>query len=263
MNASTQSIEADLNQSREALSTTMEELGRKLSPGQLLDEAIGLAKGQTSVFVSNLGKQVRDNPLPVVLIGAGIAWLAMSRNQSGHHAVLSAEDWDTEHRYRQVEQAGWGIQRNADETEDAFKQRLRQAQGAALQMKQNAGEAMHAFHERIDKTVASLQQAASATRDRLGSAFSGAAHFAQDQVRHAADASVKAAHKAEDFYAQNPLAAGAIAMGVGALLGSAVPLSQRERETLQGVADGATKVGADLAERGLHAVQDRASAPLN
>ena len=83
MTAETDRIEADINRSRHALNDTIEQLGGKLSPGQMLDEALGLAQGQAGQFTGNLGRQVRDNPLPVLLIGAGIGMLFMNRHNHG------------------------------------------------------------------------------------------------------------------------------------------------------------------------------------
>ncbi|MEJ0058749.1 MAG: DUF3618 domain-containing protein [Terricaulis sp.] len=262
MSNTTDRIESDLNQTRDAIHDTINALGQKLSPGQLIDELIGLAKGQTGVFASNLGRQVRDNPLPAALIGAGVAMYILNRNSHGgaSHAVLSADDWNVEERYRRVEQARWGTVRNPNESEDDFKSRLADAQGLALQLKQNAGEAIHQFRERIAQAVTSLEQSAQATRERVGAAFSGAVHFAKDQVAHAKHAGADAVHSAEDMYQANPLAAGAIALGIGALIGGAVPLSSAERDTLKGVADEATRLGADLAQRGAQAVEQRATA---
>jgi hypothetical protein len=57
MTQETDKIEADINRSRHALNDTIEQLGGKLSPGQILDEALGLAKGQAGEFTANLGRQ--------------------------------------------------------------------------------------------------------------------------------------------------------------------------------------------------------------
>lgn len=271
MSHTTDQIESELNNTRHAIGSTLEELGRKLSPGQLVDEVLSLAKGQTGAFVGNLGKQVAANPIPVALIATGVAWLVLNKNSGGaSHTVLSADDWDIEERYRRVEQARWSTPRNANESEDEYHNRLIDAQGIALQLKQNTGEAMHAFRDRVRQAVSSLESAAAATRARLSSAFQGAVQFSKDQAQHAMHAGQQAARSTANFYDGNPLAAGAIAAGIGAILGSSIPLSSAERNTLQGVADSATRLGAnlaergaDLAERGAHAVQDRAQQALN
>ena len=78
----TDQIEQDIN-SRHALNDTIEQLGGKLSPGQIVDEAMGLMQGQFGKLGANLGRQVRDNPIPLLLIGAGIGMLALA-NRNGH-----------------------------------------------------------------------------------------------------------------------------------------------------------------------------------
>jgi len=80
MTEETDRLEADINRSRHALNDTIEQLGGKLSPGQMLDEALGLAKGQAGQFTANVGRQMRDNPIPVLLIGAGIGMLFLNRH---------------------------------------------------------------------------------------------------------------------------------------------------------------------------------------
>ena len=65
--------------------------------------------------------------------------------------------------------------------------------------------------------------------------------------------------RAGAFYDDNPLAAGAIGLAIGALIGSLTPLSSVERDGLHDVADKTAKAAAGLAERGADAVQKAAS----
>ena len=65
------------------------------------------------------------------------------------------------------------------------------------------------------------------------------------------------------MYDETPLAAGAIALAVGALIGAATPLSRQERDALGGIADKAVSKGADLAERGARAVEERTDNALH
>lgn len=103
MSLETDRIEADLNQSRHRLNDTLEALGQKLSPGQMVDEVLGLAQGQAGEFASKLGRQVKDNPLPTLLIAAGVGMLLMNRNQSSDGKHVSAEDWRHDRTYRSIE----------------------------------------------------------------------------------------------------------------------------------------------------------------
>src|SRR5690242_1273311 len=103
MSMDTDRIEEDLNESRTRLNDTLTQLGNKLSPGQMLDEVLGLAQGQAGEFTAKLGRQVRDNPVPTLLIGAGVAMLVL--NRGGAHSPISHDDWHSERRYRSLEEA--------------------------------------------------------------------------------------------------------------------------------------------------------------
>ncbi|RYZ08312.1 MAG: DUF3618 domain-containing protein [Alphaproteobacteria bacterium] len=258
----TDKIEAEINRSRHALNDTIEQLGGKLSPGQIVDEALGLAQGQLGQFTGNLGRTVRDNPVPLLLIGAGIGMLMLqSRNGQSQQATpsLSDEDWRAEHHFRKVEKARESVTRADDEEEHGFKRRLHDAQAAALDMKQHAGEAYDAFHARVTRTVEGLERRAGSVRDSVQAGFSKAGTFVGEQARNAGAMAADARDQAGAFYKDNPLAAGSIGVALGALIGALTPLSNVERDGLHGVADKTAKAAADLAERGADAVQKAAS----
>ncbi|WP_424813170.1 DUF3618 domain-containing protein [Roseococcus sp. YIM B11640] len=87
-NRSPADIEDDVERSRAEVSGTLGALREKLAPGQIMDEVIDrvaeYARGTGGMtFARNLGGAVRDNPLPVLLIGAGIGWLMLSQASPG------------------------------------------------------------------------------------------------------------------------------------------------------------------------------------
>ncbi|MDP3493136.1 MAG: DUF3618 domain-containing protein [Hyphomonadaceae bacterium] len=257
----TDKIEQDINRSRHALNDTIEQLGGKLSPGQMLDEAMGLAQGQLGKLSSNLGRQARDNPIPLLLIGAGIGMLVLSNRRGHSHQAesINDEDWRAEHHFRKVERARESVTRLADETEHGFSHRLHEAHATALDLKQHAGEAVDAFKARVARTVEGLERRAASVRDSVKSGISKAGAFVGDQARHAGAMASDAKGQATAFYNDNPLAAGSIGLAIGALIGSLTPLSSVERDGLHDVADMTAKTAADLAERGADAVQKAAS----
>jgi hypothetical protein len=271
MTLETDKIEQDINRSRTALNDTIERLGGKLSPGQIVDEVLGVAQGQFGKFTANAGRQVRDNPLPLLLIAAGVGMYIMNQNKSHDTAPkIEEDDWRAEHHYRQIESIRANTPKTADETDEAWGMRLHEEHAKSLNLKQMAGETYDAFQARVTRTVEGIGRRAKHVRDSLSGGFSKATHFVGDQYQHmgqmAGDAKHKigdmatsAKHQAGDLYDQNPLAAGAVGVAIGALLGSLTPLSSMEREKLQGVADTALKAGADLAERGAAKVEKAAA----
>lgn len=256
MTNETDKIEQDINRSRTALNDTIERLGGKLSPGQIVDEAMGLVQGQFGQLAGNVGKQVRDNPLPLLLIGAGVGLMVMNQLQHKNDAPkLSEDDWRAEHHFRKIEHIRANTPKAADETDDAYGMRLHGEHARALDIKQMAGEAYDAFQARVTRTIEGLERRAANVRDTVSGGLSKAGAYVSDQARHVGDMASDAKHQAGDLYTQNPLAAGAIGVAIGALLGSLAPLSSLERAKLQGVADDAMRAGADLAERGANAVE--------
>jgi ElaB/YqjD/DUF883 family membrane-anchored ribosome-binding protein len=259
MSYETDRIEADINNTRHRLNDTLDALGSKLSPGQMVDEVLGLAQGQAGQFAAKLGRQVRDNPMPSVLIAAGVAMLFLNRDHADSADHFSGDDWHTERRFRTVEEARWRTPRMANESDADYEHRLHEAHASALNLKQRAGEAIDAFKQRVANVVSSAEDAASSVRHKMGDAVSDAAHFAKHQGERLGQRAANVSHKTVDFYGDNPVAFGAIALAIGALIGSATPLSDTERNALEGVADKAARTGADLAEKGAQLVQDRSA----
>src|SRR3546814_17920120 len=56
----------------------LDALQRKLSPGQLMDQALDYLRNGPGGFASNLGSRVRDNPIPVALTAVALGWLMMA-----------------------------------------------------------------------------------------------------------------------------------------------------------------------------------------
>lgn len=75
-------LEREVNEQRNRIEARIGEIRDRLSPGQLLDEALSYTKHGGAQFASNLGQQVSANPLPAALVGIGLAWL-MASNMNG------------------------------------------------------------------------------------------------------------------------------------------------------------------------------------
>ena len=69
-------IERDIEATRAEMAETLDVIERKLSPGQLIDQAVDYLRAEGTG--SRVGEVIKRNPLPVVLIGVGLAWLALS-----------------------------------------------------------------------------------------------------------------------------------------------------------------------------------------
>lgn len=92
-NRSSAELEREVEGTRARLTDTIEELRERVSPGQLFEQAIDYARGAGGTeMLRNLGRSVRDNPMPLLLIGAGIGWLMLSDNRSGNNRYSDYDD---------------------------------------------------------------------------------------------------------------------------------------------------------------------------
>ena len=73
-------MEQEINHTRERIGRTVEELEQRLSPGQLMDQALGYAREHGGDFASSVAGSVRRNPLPMIVTGLGILWLLKSQS---------------------------------------------------------------------------------------------------------------------------------------------------------------------------------------
>jgi hypothetical protein len=71
----------------------MDELRAWLVPGRTVDELIAYARdGPGAEFSRNLAREVREHPLPLVLIGIGIVWLIAASSRSARQIAPTAAD---------------------------------------------------------------------------------------------------------------------------------------------------------------------------
>ena len=91
MAAQSEQLEREARRSREELAVTLEQLRARLTPGQVLDQTIHYMRdGPVAEFLRNLGREVRENPMPLVLIGIGITWLMVASSRTSRNAIASA-----------------------------------------------------------------------------------------------------------------------------------------------------------------------------
>jgi hypothetical protein len=184
-------LEREAEQARARLSQTLGELRERITPGQIVDEAVDFARGSGGgMFVRNLGQQVKDNPLPVTLIGAGMAWLMLSNGLrstgSGGDKVAAI------HRARQA------------------------AIDAAAQMSQSSTDAMAALTEAATDTSGRASAAAS----RAASPSAAASSF-----------SARTADVGKNFLQfckSEPLVLAGLGMALGAIIGTLIPPTESE-----------------------------------
>jgi Protein of unknown function (DUF3618) len=93
MERTSEELEQEAAHTRAQLTRTLEELRARLTPGLVIEQVVDYAReGPAAEFFRNLGREVRENPLPLVLIGIGIAWLMVASSRSSRTLLANTAD---------------------------------------------------------------------------------------------------------------------------------------------------------------------------
>lgn len=283
MSMQTDTLEQQAEAHRTRVDSTLGELRDRLSVGQIFDEVWGnLSDGQASDAVKNIGRQVRDNPLALGLIGAGVAWLLAGEGvrSEGRSVKRRYDEWredDEDPDYRGYQAGGYqprpytGIRtepgdfatgygasgHDSADTGSSGGGVLDKAKDAVSDMSDGARDAAGRAGEAISDAADAVGERASS----YGAEISDTARFAGEEAarygRYAKrDLYVRGARLRRTFLDtlhDEPLIFGGIALAVGAAIGVSLPSTRRE-DALVGAArdevrDKAYEFGADVAER--------------
>jgi hypothetical protein len=86
-------LEQEADQARARLASTLEDLRARTTPGEVVDSFLDYAReGSGAEFLSNLGREICENSLLLLLIGIGIAWLMVASSRSARTMLASTAD---------------------------------------------------------------------------------------------------------------------------------------------------------------------------
>jgi hypothetical protein len=212
-------LEEQAEHNRAQIANTLEELNRRLTPGQLVDQVLGYMKDGGDEFLSNFGRQVTNNPLPITLIGAGLAWFLFGKNapttgngtQPGSRISsphISSRGNGSSYAARTASAVGETARAAGDGVGDA----MHTAADAASDAYHTAGEAASSAYHAVGDAASSVggaargayraaSDAASTVSDAASGAYNAVGDAASDAYRTAGDAASSAYYKAQDTLA--------------------------------------------------------------
>jgi hypothetical protein len=209
-------IQAEIEQTRHELDQTLNALQSRLTPGQLMDQGLDyLRHSGARQYVSNLGDTAKNDPVPLALVGIGLAWLMASGGRRSERATSGYDGDSTVHRMK--ERVSGSAQRISESA-----QRLSER---ATSARERAGQLGQSARERAGQ----LSQSARARASQLGES---ARHLGQS-ARHLGESARHRAGQMRDGYRhvveEQPLAIGAVGLALGALLAASAPRTRAER----------------------------------
>ena len=91
MGRQSEQLEQEAEGIRSELAGSLAELRFRITPGQIIDQLTDYAReGPAADFLRNLAREIRENPMPVLLIAIGVGWLAIAASRS-QRAMLGTD----------------------------------------------------------------------------------------------------------------------------------------------------------------------------
>ena len=266
-------VERDCEQARRNFAETLEELRTRATPGQLVDEAIDYVRDTRGAeFFRNLQQQVVDNPLPVTLVGAGIAWLM----------ILNARSLRRDEAETGAARVRESIGQQASDAAGAVRclgPRLAETTGSkARELSERAGSVTTSVADKVRDAAASAsdavseaKEAAASSLDKIRERTASAYDTATGAIKRASNSSsaigrnvIDSSQSVLDFCKEQPLVMGGIGLAVGAALGAAIPRSDAEDRLMGEASDeakeAARRLGTKAAQKAKEAYGEVANA---
>jgi len=283
--------QADLNEHiehhRAEIDRTLSSLEGKLSPTDLINEALRSLNGGPGQFVNNLGATVRDNPIPATLIGVGLGWLMLGQGDGTGKlreklaATGSSNDTDSHATADPSGVHGDGIDDmsltdlyafclsreypfDVDELECVLCEDL--GEQAATEYRSGVGafeetgtasggsglaekgrEARDNAKARMDRTRLRMAAGSDEVRSRVAEARRNAMRRAKNASSAVSEGAQRAAAGTGDAAQRYPLAVLALGVAAGAALGAGLPSTQTEDRLIGDTSDGVKKQADEMA----------------
>jgi hypothetical protein len=234
-NPSPADLEREGEQIRADLDRTLDEIERKLSPGELLDKSVDFLRNNGSEFIREAGETVRNNPVPVLLTAAGLVWLTASiatRNRS---------------RTSGYDEEEFSSYRGSDDFED-YGHNDAGIRGKVDETRARVSSAAHRVTDRVSGTA---QDVADRVRGRVSSTM----HSMQDRTQGMRS-------DVMDLVQRQPIALGALALAAGALIGAALPITQYENRLVGPARDRTLARAKELGQREYEHLKETVSSSM-
>lgn len=221
--SSSAEIKQRIDRTRGAMDSTLNQLGERLSPHSLLDDAMEWfksssaqnsaqqLKGNVEVFGKNLGTQIRDNPLPALLIGAGLAWMAFGSSSDSDDLDDEALGHSDDHEFKSDEEllvGGYGTAARSKPSTGNSSAGLYlpssstdRASGPSMvdKAKQTGSQVATSLQQAASSTAHSLHDAATAVGDKVSEATAATARGVRGAVASVGSALGSASETTQDM----------------------------------------------------------------
>lgn len=243
MTKSSADVEREVEATRGQIDRTVEALKEKMQPKELFEEATRVMGGASNKVLTTVVEQAKENPIPIALIGVGIAWWALGQRKSSNtfDPYAGRQYYDTYEGYDEGDGLGRTLKRKAANAVEAAKVKTSSAVDAA-RLKTSAA---------VDKAKDGIATARTAADEGFETAKGRVAGLTDAARQKASAAGHHVQVKYQETLDTEPLILGAIAVAVGAAIGASIPASRTENRYIGPHRDRLVGKGRDAARTGL------------
>ena len=250
---------SEIEETRTEMGATINQIGHRLQPQTIADEAREKIReatvGKVERMVDDAGRTasrtsttfidtIRQNPVPAAIAAMGIGWLAMrmrdSSGNGGQARYVTSGRYDAYGGYGGSYDYGQSYGGNGGSGGSGGSDPARVMRDAASQATGTAQDVADQAARRAQQVGSDVQQ------------------VAQSAVSTAQETVQQAQWQFDRTLSQNPLAVGALALGVGAAVGLAIPETRKERELYGQPAQQLMGKATDAASQALDQAQSKA-----
>ncbi len=280
-------LEREAEHTRADLIHTVDELHRRVSPQAIKGEVKAYARETGTDLIRNLERRACENPLQTIAIAAGLAYPAwrflshipapillvgagLASTQFGVSLTRDAMARNGSTAYRNGEQLSDSLKRTAQDVSsnlsqaaDGLKQKVTDA---AAQAKEGVSAGLEAIRS---GTVAVVSDTTETVRAATADTITAATEAVSTTYRGGIDAASRTGDQLSESFRQSketlfeamerhPLLVGGIGLLVGAVIASALPVSQAENRLFGDASDDLKNRTRDMASDGLEVTKSAA-----
>ncbi len=231
-------LEREIDQTRANMDQTLGALERKLSPGQLLDQAMEFARENGGELANNFGRAVKENPVPALLTAVGIAWMVASSNRPKSSLADAYDDRYAPDDFKAADFDDTGYEDDSGDQKEGLTEKAQRLKATAGETLSDAGQRVKSAAERTRQKLVGTKQTVSSGLRRS----SGTAQVQTQRVREGFNS----------LFTEQPLLLGALGIAVGAAIGAALPATEQEDRLFGSVRD---KTLSEAKQRGVESYE--------
>ena len=228
----TEAIRSDIDTTRRRMDDTMEALGDRLQPRHLLDEVLGFLRGSTNDGDTRLNQMrerighscntamhsvvdsVKQNPMPAVLIGAGVAWMIYSSRRDSSHRY---DYEDAARRYNPDTHYDRPLEYPSADMDNQWSE---QGESTGGSLKDKIADKASAAGNQVKEK---LSQAGEAARGKMGELRERAGEITARVRDGTRETYARTRERVASTADHHPLEVGLVALAAGLIAGLAIP----------------------------------------